>query len=178
MLKKKGYSPHWMWFGVLPFVGWIVVVVAFHLTASSQKSLGMTPPFDDYGQSKLEQYHNGMRSLGTGLIVLSVFSALASAAFLTGSPSKVPGLFVGMMAVLHLVLGLFALKLQAWVNYVVAALVIVYVVAALVIVDLPLHLFIISPSGRYLSIIAPVFFSLSVNNLQTLRSVRADSASR
>src|SRR5262249_41176526 len=34
--RWKGYSLHWVWFGLIPLVGWIVIIVAFYLTDRPQ----------------------------------------------------------------------------------------------------------------------------------------------
>ncbi len=31
ILKRKGYSPYWMWFGVHPLAGWIMVIISASL---------------------------------------------------------------------------------------------------------------------------------------------------
>lgn len=31
--RAKGYSPHWMWFGVIPLFGWIAMIVSLSLAA-------------------------------------------------------------------------------------------------------------------------------------------------
>jgi len=36
MFQRKGYSPHWMWFGIHPFTGWIAALVALALRKRRQ----------------------------------------------------------------------------------------------------------------------------------------------
>jgi hypothetical protein len=36
MFQRKGYSPHWMWFGIHPFTGWIAALVAVVLRKRAQ----------------------------------------------------------------------------------------------------------------------------------------------
>ena len=36
--RRKGYSPHWMWFGVHPLGGYIAMIVGLCLTARKQCS--------------------------------------------------------------------------------------------------------------------------------------------
>jgi hypothetical protein len=34
LAKKRGHSPHWMWFGVYPMGGWIVLIVFYFIQSS------------------------------------------------------------------------------------------------------------------------------------------------
>lgn len=36
--RRKGYSPHWMWFGIHPLGGYVAMIVALCLTARKQCS--------------------------------------------------------------------------------------------------------------------------------------------
>jgi hypothetical protein len=183
MLKRKRYSPHWAWCGILPFAGLVVILVAICLSTRTEKlPAASTQQAEDASQAHA-QYQKGMRELGNGLIAFGMFQALVTAIVLAVDPVIVLGLIIGTTAALNIVLGLFARRLHAWVNYVVAVLACVILALNLV------NLSIIgqepdqpnpgSPLGVCFGfIIAAALLYYSVNNMQKLRRAKAAVGAR
>jgi hypothetical protein len=165
-----------MWFGILPFVGLIVLGAAIVLTARTEKLPPQVVATEDTSVVHA-RYRKGMRALGNGLIFLGVLWGIATALFVTintGDP-PITGVFVGVMAVLYMVLGVFARGLRAWVNYVVAVL------ACLQLVILFLSVTIVGQRpgraaegiGTWLGlIVAAALLYYSINNIQVLRRAK------
>jgi|688.fasta_scaffold163292_2 hypothetical protein len=121
LFRRKGYSPHWAWCGLIPPLGWLVLLVAVVLRKRS-RTVGDAP-----GQQTAavpigpaERYQRGMRDLGSGLIAMAIWQCLMIGVAL-GVEGPVPWIMwlFGALVLPHLVLGLLAIKRQAWVNYAV-----------------------------------------------------------
>jgi hypothetical protein len=190
MLQRKGYSPRWMLFGILPIVGWLVLLVAVLLAvrpetpeASSILEGGQNwqedEPVSQEGEQAMQvreqvsvafaQYEKGMKELGNGLIVLGVLQALVGAGLMAFSPAIILGLVIVNITALNIYLGVFARKLHAWVNYVVAVLACVLLAHHLI------NLFSEEPNPGFFYLVCCVRFVIpaallyySVNNIQKL----------
>ncbi len=91
MLKRKRYSPHWAWCGILPFAGLVVILVAICLSTRTEKlPAASTQQAEDASQAHA-QYQKGMRELGNGLIAFGMFQALVTAIVLAVDPVIVLG---------------------------------------------------------------------------------------
>jgi hypothetical protein len=183
ILKRKGYSLRWVLFGILPIVAWLVLLVAVLLAvrpettgASSIQKGEQGWQEGDLASLAFAQYEKGMKELGNGLIVLGVFQAIVGAVPLTANPSIMLGLVIGNMVALNIFLGVFARKLHAWVNYVVAFLACVLLAFNLI------NLFSEQPnSGSGIAdcvsyIIPAALLYYSVNNIQKL--IRANTVAQ
>jgi hypothetical protein len=121
LFRRKGDSPHWAWFALFPLFGWLVLLVAVVLGKRSRTGV------DSSGQQTAavpigpaERYQRGMRDLGSGLIAMTIWQCLMVGVAL-GVEGPVPWIMwlFGALVLPHLVLGLLAIKRQAWVNYAV-----------------------------------------------------------
>jgi hypothetical protein len=197
MLQRKGYSPRWMLFGILPIVGWLVLLVAVLLAVRPEtpevssileggQNWQEDEPVSQEGEQAMQvreqvsvafaQYEKGMKELGNGLIVLGVMQALVGAGFMAFSPSIILGLVIVNLAFLNIYLGVFARKLHAWVNYVVAVL-----ACLLLALNLINQLSEQSKPGSSLAccggfVIPAALLYYSVNNIQKL--IRASTAAQ
>lgn len=183
MLQRKGYSPRWMLFGILPIVGWLVLLVAVLLAVRPEtpEVSGIQKGEQDLQEGEqasvaFAQYEKGMKELGNGLIVLAVLQALVGAGLLAFSPSIILGLVIVNLAFLNIYLGVFARKLHAWVNYVVAVLACVLLALNLInqLSEQPKPGSSLACCGGFVIPAALLYYS--VNNIQKL--IRASTAAQ
>jgi hypothetical protein len=86
-------------------------------------------PFEDLqpspaGEQARKKYRKGMKDLGRGLIALSILQILIALLFfaMVGKDPilvAVMATLLGVLAVVNILLGIFALQIQVWVNYAV-----------------------------------------------------------
>jgi hypothetical protein len=122
---KKGYSPHYAWFAIVPVVGLIVLAVALLVPVRHAKTGILTAAASPSDPSPLRaRYEKGMRELGNGLIGLGVLTGFAAVLVFTGKQDRDPetAVILATFAAAYIVLGWFARRLHAWVNYVVVVL--------------------------------------------------------
>jgi uncharacterized membrane protein YhaH (DUF805 family) len=178
IFKKKGRSPHWTWFGLVPIVGLIVLLVALLLNPKQEavrpdSSLMPVASMDPHAR-----YRKRMRELGNGLIALAVFEAIG-AVLIINDPRSVFSLRLvfGLLPVAILTLGILARRLHAWVNYVVAVLGCLGLVLTVMQMGTPpppdQTRIPSAPFGSCFGlIIAAALLYYAINNLQKLRAAR------
>jgi hypothetical protein len=177
LLKRKGYSPHWAWFGAIPIAGLLVIVVAIFVPWRLGSSGGSRSRVADGGLTPEAAYHKRMRETGFGLFALGGIQALlAAATMIAGSPplSLLIGSLVGSLAAVFITLGIFAYRRHSWVNWVVLLIALTAAVANLAVVGAA------SQEGSATSflpcfalIIPALLLHGSVRNIQSHRRAKA-----
>jgi len=182
IFRRKGYSHHWAWFGILPFVGLVVLLVACLLAPRLKPAGTQGGESAERVAAAWAQYRKGMKELGNGLILLAILQAIAAVLLLVAGAERVLVSIVGIMAVINAISGVFARLLHGWVNYVVALL--GGVLIALNFLNLsaiggnPDH----APPGSQLGgcfgfVIAAAFFYYSIKNLHSLSIAKSSGSS-
>jgi hypothetical protein len=122
-LRRKGYPRRWTWVALVPILGWVMLVVSWLLPPHSEQRASAEAAGVARVPAAGAPYQEGMKRLGNSLIALGILASLVS---LIALIPQMPETFimsgiVGAFAVVYFVLGAFARRLHAWVNYVVLA---------------------------------------------------------
>ena len=176
IFRRKGYSPHWTWFGIVPFVGLIVLVIAIFLGPRAKSVEMSSQAVEPQGSiAATNAYRKGMKELGRGLIVLDVVQSLIMA--IPSLPAADRSV-LAILAAMDIILGVFAVRLHIWVNYVVGILALAFVIITSVRMALasqiPRDKRDMESSFICFSLIIPAaLLYYAVNNLQKYKRVQA-----